>query len=42
MFYLMIEKKYDEAKTIGENLIEQRMINYIGDVYIMLGVYLFF
>jgi tetratricopeptide (TPR) repeat protein len=37
MFYLMLENKYVEAKTIGEELIKQKDKHYIGDVYIMLG-----
>jgi tetratricopeptide (TPR) repeat protein len=37
MFYSMLEKKYDEAKSIGEILIEQRDKHNISDVYIMLG-----
>ena len=37
MFYLMLEKKYDEAIALREKLIKQMDNHYIGDVYIMLG-----
>lgn len=37
MFYLMLEKKYDKAKAIGVNLIDQKDDYYIDDVYAMLG-----
>lgn len=37
IFYLMLEKKYDEAKAISEKLIKQNNTQYLGDVYVILG-----
>ncbi|MGH4123656.1 MAG: hypothetical protein ACREV6_12085 [Clostridium sp.] len=37
MYYLMLEKKYDEAIAMGQKLIKQNAEYYIGDVYTILS-----
>ncbi len=37
MFYLMLEKKYDEAISLGQKLLTEKDDYYIGDVYAILA-----